>query len=212
METIFRELRNAYGDLAKRDNSDETKLRYDALVDLEQYIESFCWYDGNFKQKEEIEMYYKSPVKVWVKNTGRSPKNCNLILKRASDSIRDKIGYDKINKILNGTIQDVKHVRNALVVARYERWADDMIMYDALKRIRKYPCHKEYEISELKDELEFLKVFVKWTWDFNIKKLSVEKLSYIVEILNNSEGGYLDEKVKLVQYLAKNKDMHLNDV
>ena len=58
METIFRELRNAYGDLAKRDNSDETKLRYDALVDLEQYIESFCWYDGNFKQKEEIEMYY----------------------------------------------------------------------------------------------------------------------------------------------------------
>ena len=60
-------------------------------------------------------MYYKSPVKVWVKNTGRSPKNCNLILKRASDSIRDKIGYDKINKILNGTIQDVKHVRNALV-------------------------------------------------------------------------------------------------
>ena len=57
-----------------------------------------------------------------------------------------------------------------------------------------------------------MKVFVKWTWDFNIKKLSVEKLSYIVEILNNSEGGYLEEKVKLVQYLAKNKDMHLNDV
>lgn len=209
METIFRELCNAYAELGIRDDTAETRKRYEALVDFEEYIDGFSWWNGSSKLKDEIEMYYKFPVKLWSRNTGRSEKNCRLILKRASDTIREKIGYNKINKILSGTIQDVVHVRNALMIARYERWADDMIMADALKRIRKCPYAKDYEISELYSELEFLKVYVKYNWNFNVEKLSMEKLAYIVGILNSSEGGYIDQKVEMIKYFEKHKDRNL---
>jgi len=209
METIFRELNNAYGELAIREDSDDTRARYEALVDVEQYIDGFSWWNGSSKLKDEIEMYYKFPVKLWSRNTGRSEKNCRLILKRASDTIREKIGHDKIYKILSGTSQDVVYVRNVLKIAKYERWADDMIMADALKAIRKCPYAKDYEISELYAELEFLKVYVKFHWDFNVKKLSMEKLAYIVEVLNTLDGGYIDKKVEMIKYFIKYRDRNL---
>lgn len=211
METIFRECDKAFREIGRREDSEETKLRHTTLVELQQYIESFSWYDGSSKIRDEIEKYYKLPVKYWVYQTGRSPKNCNLILKRASDRIRDRIGYDKIEKILNGSLREVVYVSNALKVASFERYANELFMEDALKRICAYPCNNEYKVSELQAELKFLSFYTKWSWNFNVEKIDKDKMTYIIQVLNSVEAGDLDDKIRIIQYFNKHRDMHLID-
>ncbi|ETJ18035.1 hypothetical protein Q604_UNBC18689G0003 [human gut metagenome] len=212
MKTIFRELDDAFKVLLRMDESDDTKIRYKALIELQKYIDGFSWYTGSAKIRDEIEKYYKLPISHWAYKTGRSPKNCNLILKRSSDTIRECIGYDKVDKILNGTLSDVKHVGNSLVVASlYARFASEFIIEDALRRTCRYQCSNEYDISELQVELKFLSAFTKWSWEFNIGKINNDKMAYIIQVLNSTEAGYLDDKVSFLQYFAKHKDMHLLD-
>ena len=100
MKTIFRELDDAFKVLLRMDESDDTKIRYKALIELQKYIDGFSWYTGSAKIRDEIEKYYKLPISHWACKTGRSPKNCNLILKRSSDTIRECI-------VLNSTLFDI---------------------------------------------------------------------------------------------------------
>lgn len=195
MKSIFRELEEAY---KVAEVLPDKELRIKALEEVESYINSGVWYSG--RDKEEFLRNYRLPMEEYSKRTGRSEDNIRLIIKRASDKVRKRIGYNRINTILHGTQKEVLEIMSILKWGTKNYIVDRLVINDIVNSISQYrSVSEDYLLEDLEREIKFLNEYSLQRMKSKMQMLDKNKLTYIFRILTSNEGCDLELKYMLLK-------------
>lgn len=198
MSTIFEELNKAYPTIVGTEHED---LRKSALKLVEDFIDSGVWWES--ATAKEFLNNYRLPVKVYAERTGRNLNSIRSTLSRSSSRIRDRIGFDNITKIVGGSREELVFVMAKLKLATSEVELDNVILptiTDTLKGVRP---SKEYELTELTEEIKLLRRYVPVKIKRELELVSTDKLAYLVRLLQSKDGGELGDKCTLLNILSR---------
>lgn len=203
MESVIKELESAYKQVANLSDLADRELRLEALNKIERFILEYDW--GSSKNIQDFKKFCKLPNKEFARLTKQSENNVRLIHKRVSDKIREKLGYNKINLVLEGNREDLKKVIHCIKILEKNIRADYCIPTHILNTVSEGRVSVDYLVSDLGSEIEFLRKNSKKRINQEIKELDKDRLAYVFKVLNSNEGYLLDKKEEILRQILNNK-------
>lgn len=117
----------------------------------------------------------------YSKRTGRSEDNIRLIIKRASDKVRKRIGYNRINTILHGTQKEVLEIMYILKWGTKNYIVDRLVINDIVNSISQYrSVSEDYLLEDLEREIKFLNEYSLQRMKSKMQMLDKNKLTYMM--------------------------------
>lgn len=202
-ESIIRELETAFKTVNTIADVRDRELRLETLNRIERFIYEYPW--SSSKNAELFKKYGRLSVKEFARFANLKENNIRLIHKRCSDNIREKLGYNKIHKALEGSKDDVKRVINCITLLEKNIMGDYCIPEYILTKVSQNRASVDYLVSDLSSEIEFLKRHSKQTINRECEQINKDKLSYIFKVLNSREEGYLLDKKEAILSQILNK-------
>lgn len=194
MGSIFKEINSAI--LKVQD--DEKRLSL--LKQVHGYIMSGKWEKkagGSKPILDTIGMKYKDACDI----LGLTENGYKTMVKRASDRIREIIGEDTVRKIVYGDDSEFAEAQVnfnlGVLMLSPEKYIIEQV-YDSIPKA----STREYNLLDLKDEIEFVKTHTKGYIEDIKSGLSDDKLAFIIEVLGSNNPRYAKLKMELVRCIV----------
>ena len=201
MKKIYKKLKDCYFTIGSLENKDEIKIRLATRKEVLEFILEGRWHSNSLDKGRKIAQTFEM-----------SEKQASIFLNIKTSSVRSKWSraLRSINNILGNNFVDIiisgdkKELHKLHCICRAEvQSVDNIFSHDIVnefKLINKGHDISEanlfFERTELKDELEFLKIYSRKEFYKKLTKVDTKKIKYILEVL---EGKH--EKNKAQQLL-----------
>lgn len=204
MESIMRELENAFKAVNAMADGREREIRLDTLNKIQRFIMEYPW--GSGKNAEMFKKYGKLSNKDFGRFANLKESNVRLIHKRCSDKIREKMGYNKIYGAVNLSIEDVIRINKCMNIVQKDITAESVIPTYILNKVSDMRASVDYHVSDLTSEIEYLKRHSKKTISRELKEMNKDRLSYVFKVLNSDVGYLLDKKQEILSQLLNEEE------
>lgn len=204
MDNIIRELKFAYRKIANTPSISDRDYRLQTLNRVEEFILEYDW--GTSKNIRDFIKYFRLSNREVSRLTNQSENNVRLIRKRVSDRIRATLGENRIEKVVNGSREDINRVNYCINILMKGVSSEYCTLDFVSRKVSQDRYVNNYLLEELTDELDFLRKYSKQKLISEIEKLSKEKLAYILRVLNCDGGYLLDDKIEFLIQILKNEE------
>lgn len=178
MGSVFKEIDRA---LVLTDD----EVRLNALRQVNKFIKSGKWErrEGSAKQVLSVLGMKQSKACEYL---GITESNYKVMMKRASDYIKEIIGENTIDDILHG---DAEHLKSAITnfnINTNSYLPSTYIPEVILNNIQR-GYDREYNYDDLQSEIDFFKKYCTESILEEMRKLDKDKLGYIIALLGNTQ-------------------------
>ncbi len=195
MISIFRELEEST--LRK----ELSKERNEFLQDIREYIFSGKW-TKHKDQAERVLTILRYGYKKTSEMLGITESGVRLIIMRASIAIRDSIGSNLIQLVVEGSDEDFETAKTQFMLAKQEFKLENLFqtdIYHVLELLDKPSRH--YTLGELSNELKYLRSRTRYALSLDLDFLNDDKLSFILTALASSSPMYSSVRMPIYKKL-----------
>ena len=188
--------------------TDEERKQYGyrltALREMKTAVMSCVWCDT--EKTRQMVRYMNMRAVDAAKYQGISPNTVRGARSKASKRLYDIFGEDVFEGIISGnkSICDRTIVFARVLTKGYDR-VENFIPDTVIRSIEDKGCcsERQYELSEIKEELKFFKFCNKIIMKEWLDGLDADKLAYIFSILKQSLISYNDVNIDKLRLLSK---------
>lgn len=178
------------------------KFRLTALREMKTAVMSCAWCDT--EKTRQMVRYMNMRAVDAAKYQGISPNTVRGARSKASGRLYDIFGDDVFEGIISGNkrICDRTIVLARVLTKGYDR-VENFIPDTVIRSIEDKGCCSEnqYELSEIKEEIEFFKSYNQITMKEKLCRLDADKLAYIFSLLKQnliSDNAVNMDKLRLL--------------
>lgn len=193
MASIFKEINNSF-----TLTDDESRLS--ALRKINNYIKSGEWEKKKNGSKPVLTVLGMKQSEACNK-LNITEGGYKVMMKRASDQIKEIIGEDTIHDIVYGTSEEFQNALIRFNIGIKKMLPETYINTDTYNSIDK-EYEKDYNIGDLQQEIEFLKKNTKGYMEEELRSYDKDKLGYIISILASNENRYKSVKAELFKQIV----------
>lgn len=157
------------------------------VSDTKNYIKK-----GTFtsrKHADRVLYYWGKPDRIVAQKTGLSETNIRSIRGTMSEELYKLFGRDFLDNLEFGTDESLKYCKYRLEIISANRKADSYFSSDILDYIDTNSEPKNFEISECRDEYEFLKRHSFSAFLGEFRKVDPDKVAFLIRVLNREAGN-----------------------
>lgn len=208
MKKVYKKLLNCYSVIKSLDNVDEIKKRLTVRREVLEFILEGRWHSNSVNKGRKIAQTFEMSEKEASEFLGIKTSSVRSKWSRALKSIDSILGYNFVDTIISG---NTKQLDKLHWICKAEVDSVDNIclvgIVKELKLINEGHKIREgslfFEVKELKEELEFLKIYSKKEFFKKLIKLDAEKIEYILEVLDGKHEKNRTNQRLFCWYLNK---------
>lgn len=175
--------------------------RRELLIQLWGYLTSGKWAD-NAEQYQQISSVLQYGTQACARAWGISVEEVKKRLSYANKRVCQITGETMINDILMGDDEALKRVSLRLSLLNNNMTAVDLFLPEAIPDIRQY-SGELYELGNCKLEVAYLRKLMIPKFRSEKKRLSQDRLCYLIALINSREPLYAGKRIELLQNLFR---------